>query len=170
VIVVTVGTNEAPFDRLLHAVGELPGDEEILVQHGSSALKPAVAKCVDFLPFDELVALVSQARVVVTHAGVGSIMVALSQGKRPIVVPRLTRFGEAVDDHQLPFARRLAERGLVTLLEDELELASAIGRVHDVVTLDSSARSGLAGELAGYLRLLVDGGDMGHRPGRRHSR
>jgi len=159
VIFVTVGTNEAPFDRLLRAVGDLPpGDEEIVVQRGSSGVRPAVARCVDFLPFDELAAMVGQARVVVTHAGVGSIMVALGQGKRPIVVPRLSRLGEAVDDHQLPFARRLAERGLVTLLEDESELASAIGHDQDVVRLDSSARSGLAGDLAEYLRSLVDGG------------
>ena len=85
-------------------------------------------------------------------------MVALSQGKRPIVVPRLSRFGEAVDDHQLPFARRLAERGLVTLLEDESELASG-DRPTSRTSWHSTAPagSGLAEDLAAYLRSLVDG-------------
>jgi UDP-N-acetylglucosamine transferase subunit ALG13 len=167
-IVVTVGTNEAPFDRLLRAVDELPRDEEIVVQHGSSKVRPAGTTCVGFMPFDELVALLRNARVAVMHAGVGSIMVALSQGKRPVVVPRRSRFGEAVDDHQLPFARRLAERGLVTLVVDETRLAAATEGEHEVATVGSSARSGLADELAFYLRTLV-GGDSG--PGApRHSR
>jgi UDP-N-acetylglucosamine transferase subunit ALG13 len=166
-IVVTVGTNEAPFDRLLRAVDDLPRTEEIVVQHGSSSVKPAVARCVDFVPFDELVALLGDARVVVTHAGVGSIMVALSQGKRPVVVPRLSSFGEAVDDHQLPFAQRLAGRGLVTLVDDESELASAVARDQDAATLRSSARSVLADELASYLHTVVGrgsglGADRGH--------
>ena len=45
--------------------------------------------------------LVREARIVVTHAGVGSILLALTNGKRPFVVPRLRAFGETVDDHQL---------------------------------------------------------------------
>lgn len=165
-IVVTVGTNEARFDRLLHAVDDFPRDEVIVVQRGHSDVRPDVDRCVDFLPFDELAKLVGEARVVVTHAGVGSIMVALSQGRRPIVVPRLSRFGEAVDDHQLPFARRLADRGLVALVEDESKLAAAVARrEQDGVGLESARRSALADDLAAYLRLLV-----GSDGGSRHSR
>ena len=78
------------------------------------------------LPYDELAETMRAARVVVCHAGVGSILTALTNGKRPVTVPRLARLGEAVDDHQLPFARRLAEAGLVTLVEDPAELASAV--------------------------------------------
>ena len=103
-IFVTVGTNEARFDRLLQAFQPSPPDEELLVQHGPSGVRPPGATCVDYLPYDELVATVRRARVVVTHAGVGSIMTALANGKRPIVVPRLRRFDEAVDDHQLQLA------------------------------------------------------------------
>ena len=61
-------------------------------------------------PFDELVEHVRRARVVVSHAGVGSVLTALANGKRPVVVPRLHRFGEAVDDHQLPFAPQARRR------------------------------------------------------------
>ncbi|MEW6583787.1 MAG: glycosyltransferase, partial [Actinomycetota bacterium] len=117
-IFVTVGTNEARFDRLLRAVDGLDVDEEIVVQNGASGVRPARASCVDFLPFDEMVAHVDRCRVVVTHAGVGSILLALSRGRRPVVVPRLKRHGEAVDDHQVPLTRRLAAQGLVTAVED----------------------------------------------------
>lgn len=125
-IFVTVGTNEAPFERLLHAVAELEVDEEIVVQHGSSTTKPENARCVDFLPYDELVELVSSARLVIMHGGVGSVMTALARGASPVVVPRSRRYGEAVDEHQLRFAEALDSRGLVRLVRDPLELRSVV--------------------------------------------
>jgi UDP-N-acetylglucosamine transferase subunit ALG13 len=81
--------------------------------------------------FEQLVEYMRAASVVVTHAGVGSVAVALANGQRPVVVPRLQRYGEAVDDHQLMLGRRLAQNGLVTLVEEpetlgELELESAV--------------------------------------------
>ncbi len=125
-ILVTVGSSAFPFDRLLRAVDALERNEELVVQHGASGLRPDGARCVEFLPFDDLAALVRQARVVVTHAGVGSILLALSNGKRPIVVPRRKSFGETVDDHQLECARRFGRDGLVTVVEDPALLAAAV--------------------------------------------
>ncbi len=78
------------------------------------------------LSYEQLVEDVCRARVVVCHAGVGSVLTALANDKRPIVVPRLQRYGEAVDDHQLAFGRRLAAAGLVTLVEDLGLLADAV--------------------------------------------
>jgi UDP-N-acetylglucosamine transferase subunit ALG13 len=124
-IFVTVGTNEAPFDRLLRAIDELRIDEELIVQHGSSTVRPAGAFCVESLPLAELTELVCRARVVITHAGVGTILTALANGTRPVVVPRLRCHGEAVDDHQVEFARRL-QAELITLVEDMSDLPSAL--------------------------------------------
>ena len=70
--------------------------------------------------------MVRSSRAVVTHAGVGSVLVSLANGKRPVVVPRLKVFGEAVDDHQLQLGRRFAAAGLVTLIEDPSGLAAAL--------------------------------------------
>ena len=125
-ILVTVGTLHFPFERLLRAVDELPGDEELIVQSRAPGTRPERARWVEDLPYEQLVAEIQRARVVVCHAGVGSILTALSNGKRPIVVPRLGRYGEAVDDHQLALGRRLAQDGLVTLVEDPAELAAAV--------------------------------------------
>ena len=125
-IFVTVGTLHFPFERLLRAVDGLPGDEELIVQSRAPGTRPARGRFVEDLTYEQLVAEVSRARVVVCHAGVGSVLTALANGKRPIVVPRLQRYGEAVDDHQLPFGRRLAEAGLVTLVEDPAQLAAAV--------------------------------------------
>jgi len=154
VIFVTVGTNEAGFDRLLRAVERIPQDD-LVVQCGHGAHRPRNAHCVDFLSFGELVEHVRKADAVITHAGVGSVMVALGNGKTPIVVPRLHRFGEAVDDHQLDFARRLASNGLVVLVEDAERLAEA--RLASPPVVAKHEESMLPHELRSYLSDVIDG-------------
>ncbi len=150
-ILVTVGTLHFPFERLLRAVDALPGNEEVLVQSRAPGTRPARARCVEELPYDELVAEIRRARVVVCHAGVGSVLTSLQNGRRPIVVPRLGRYGEAVDDHQLEFGRRLAEAGLVTLVEDTAELASAVA-----APAASPPHGGGANELALDVRATLE--------------
>ena len=150
-IFVTVGTNEARFDRLLAAVDALGADEELIVQHGPSAIRPAGASAVEFLTFDEMVETMRRARIVVTHAGVGSVMTSLLAGNRPIVVPRLHRYGEAVDDHQLPFGRRLAEAGLVVLCEDPDELAPLVASGSGPLDVQLRPSRRLVGDLREYL-------------------
>lgn len=150
-IFVTVGTNEARFDRLLRAVAELPLEEELLVQHGhSSAPACPGAELVDFLSFEAMSEAVRRARIVVTHAGVGSVIVSLSNGKRPVVVPRLQAFCEAVDDHQLQLGRRFAAAELVTLVEDPAALAGALATEQQPSAILPSS-SGLAADLSEFL-------------------
>jgi UDP-N-acetylglucosamine transferase subunit ALG13 len=149
-IVVTTGTNEWAFDRLVRAAAGLGGDEPLFVQHGASQVPHGRGEWVDFIPFDELETRMRAARVVVSHAGVGSIMLARRAGHRPIVLPRLGRLGEAVDDHQVELGRRLHESGLVTLVEDEAELAAAVR---------ADVRAGVAGPapaMAGAAALVSD--------------
>lgn len=155
-IFVTVGTNEARFDRLLEAVAELGDAEPIVVQYGASDVRPRNAENVDFLPFDDLVGRVGSARLVVCHAGVGSVMVALANGKRPIVLPRLRRFREAVDDHQLFFARRLDAAGLVTLVEDASALARAVGSAAAQIAASAPGSTALARELRSVIERRVE--------------
>jgi UDP-N-acetylglucosamine transferase subunit ALG13 len=128
-IFVSVGTHEAPFDRLLRSVYALALDEQIVVQRGPSRVRSSgrVVEA-EYLSFDEVVRHIRKARAVVMHAGVGSVMVALANGKRPIVMPRLHRFDEHVDDHQLELARRLEAHGLVTLVEQLEALREALER------------------------------------------
>ena len=153
-IFVTVGTNETPFDRLVEAAAALPGEEERLIQYGSSQVARGRGDWRDYLAFDEMESAMREARVVVTHAGVGSILLALKCGRHPIVMPRLGALGEAVDDHQLALARRLVETGAVTLVESAAELHQAVtaGTPAGVVRpLRPAAAGGLAQELRSYL-------------------
>jgi UDP-N-acetylglucosamine transferase subunit ALG13 len=149
-IVVSVGTNEARFDRLLTWVSGLATGERLVVQHGPSAVRPPGASCVDFLPFEDLVDLVRRSRAFVTHAGVGSIMVSLSAGRHPIVVARQRRFGEAVDDHQVALADRLAAEGMVTVARSAADLVDALQGDSPGVSPERGS-SVLADELRAYL-------------------
>ena len=155
-ILVTTGTNAPAFDRLLNEVDRLRLDEPVVVQHGPSAIRPAGATCVEYVSFDRFVELVQEARVVVTHAGVGSILVTLMHGKRPVVVPRRAHLGEHVDDHQLELSRRLAGIGVVTLVDHISELEQALdsnGAAPPPAATDG--RGQLVAELGGYLRTIV---------------
>jgi len=161
VIFVTIGTTR-PFDRLLRALGPLH-DEELVVQCGDSAARPAGATCVTFLTYDELADHIRSARVVIAHAGVGTIMTALANGKRPIVVPRRASFGEAADDHQVELARRLAASGLVTLVEDPAALAGVLREADPELDAARSESSGLASELRAYMEAAIATGSRTSR-------
>ena len=154
-IFVTVGTNEATFDRLLRAVAVLEPRADVVVQHGhSSALAPSGATVIPFLSFDEMSELVRNADAVVTHAGVGSNLLALTNGKRPIVVPRRKQFGEAVDDHQVELGQRLAASGLVTFVDSPSDLGSAL-EGHRSRVKPVSLSSSLSAELRSFLAAAI---------------
>jgi beta-1,4-N-acetylglucosaminyltransferase len=153
-IFVTIGTSE-PFDRLLRAVDALPGEERLIVQTGASTVRPERATCVSFVPYEEVVGHIRAARVVVTHAGAGSVLTCLAAGTRPIVIPRLRRYGETSDDHQLAFGRRLDEVGLVTLVEDLRLLADVVGAASANPVVQRPAHDRLADDLRAYLETAV---------------
>ena len=163
-IFVSVGTHETPFDRLLQAISELKLDEELVVQHGLSAVRCDGAIEFDYLPFDRVLDYVREARAIVTHAGVGSVMLALANEKRPIVMARRHRFGEAVDDHQVELAARLEATGLVSVVEDSGDLVETLGRGARPPALDS-AGPWLGVSLRAYLTTRL-GEPLGTRNGR----
>jgi UDP-N-acetylglucosamine transferase subunit ALG13 len=79
------------------------------------------------------------------------VLVALANGKRSIVVPRLQRFREAVDDHQAIFARRLHDAGLVYLVENPRDLGDVLRHPPTDAPVASPNDLGLAEELHAYL-------------------
>ncbi|BDR54289.1 multidrug MFS transporter [Bombiscardovia apis] len=113
-ILVTVGTHEQPFDRLLREVDELVRSgrisEPVVVQYGYSTYLPSQCDTFQFLSIDQLNYYLGQARMVITHAGPSSFMEVLKLGKTPIVVPRQLEFGEHLNNHQVDFARAVEKR------------------------------------------------------------
>lgn len=126
-IFATVGSTQIPFERLMHGLAELPG-EELFVQHGPVPPPPNAAWSSAYMQFPDVVANMERADAVVCHAGAGSILCALRVGHVPIVVPRLKRYRETVDDHQLEFARALAVDGKVVCADDLGRLAEIVAK------------------------------------------
>jgi UDP-N-acetylglucosamine transferase subunit ALG13 len=125
VIFATVGTHQDGFPRMLAALEAL-GDVDLVVQYGHGS-PPANARVADaFLPFPAMDANFAAADVVITHAGVGSILLAVRHGHQPIVMPRLHRLREHVDDHQSQLAGQLAALGRVRVVEHGEALAQAV--------------------------------------------
>lgn len=127
---VMVGTHVQPFDRLLQVVqraardGVLP--EPLVVQTGASRLRlPEAAEARSLFSPDEVDAHVRASRVVICHAGTGSITTALRAGRRPIVIARRT--GEHFDDHQGELAAEMEALGLAVPVDGELT-AAAVAR------------------------------------------
>lgn len=126
-IFATVGTHGQPFSRLLDAAMALPG--EVIVQYGHNRRPPGCPLCVAFMDFPDMIAHMERAEAVVTHAGVGSILSARRAGHVPVVVPRLARLGEHVDDHQSELTRSLEEHGHVIAVWEIERLPEAVASV-----------------------------------------
>jgi UDP-N-acetylglucosamine transferase subunit ALG13 len=126
VIFATVGSHPSfRFDRFLRALEALPAGE-LVVQHGPGEPPPNATQAMPWMTFAEVVETMERADHVVSHAGVGTILCAVRAGHVPVVFPRLKRYGETVDDHQLELGRRLAGDGRLVLVEEGAELAGAV--------------------------------------------
>ena len=113
-IFVTVGTHEQPFNRLVHEIDNLKRDgvitEDVIMQTGYSTYEPKYCQWDKLIPYKQMIKNVEDARIVITHGGPASFIMPLQIGKTPIVVPRQMKFVEDVNDHQVDFARNVAER------------------------------------------------------------
>lgn len=132
-VFVTVGTDAFPFTRLMRWIeGWLAGGGgarvQMIVQHGPSR-PPEGVEAHEFLPYADVRAAMKRAAAIVCHGAGPSVLESLENQTIPIVVPRRRAFGEAVDDHQVAFARRMAAEGLVRLADSPEELAAALDEV-----------------------------------------
>lgn len=143
-IFVTVGTHEQQFNRLVSYMDEWASkhDEEVVIQSGFSTYEPKSATFSKLYPYKTMVELVDKARIVITHGGPSSFIMPLQIGKVPVVVPRMKDFEEHVNDHQLDFARAVAERqGNIIVIEDVTKLADTIDNYDSIV---NGMKNGLA--------------------------
>ena len=126
-IYVTVGTMFLGFPRLVSKMDEIAGEtgERVIVQTGLGKTLPEHCEHFDFKPREEVLAIQREARVIVCHAGIGSALDAL-QSRRPfIIVPRLKRHGEHMNDHQLDVAEAVQRRGWGRMVTEVSELPEA---------------------------------------------
>ncbi|HTY54352.1 MAG TPA: glycosyltransferase [Candidatus Binataceae bacterium] len=130
-IFVTVGNANQPFDRLLRGVercveaGSIA--DEVLIQAGNTrGFNSSRCKVVDFLPAAEFERVLKEARVIISHAGAGTLIHVLRAGKTPVLMPRREKYGEHVDDHQVEIVEALAAEGRVIAAYEPEDLPAAV--------------------------------------------
>lgn len=153
-IFVTVGTDDRSFDRLLIAIDEISDEftHDFIVQIGYSDYEPRTVEWFRFTNRERIAELFRDADVVVCHAGAGTILEVLSRGKPAVIVPRLSKYGEHLDDHQLELAHVLGNRPGVFVVEDIEGLEAAIGASLDTDIVERQLQqSDLSDFLTAYL-------------------
>ncbi len=122
-ILATVGT-QLPFPRLLAAL------DWIAVEHGLRVVAQtcgnlAGAKALEQHPFltpDRLAASIGEARVIVGHAGIGTIFAGMRAQKPLVLYPRRAALGEHRNDHQMATAAAMAQHAGIHVAWDDAEL------------------------------------------------
>lgn len=158
-IFVATGTQE-PFDRLIQTIDRLApilNTDRVVAQVCHSQFTAQHMECHDFLPPSQFDALFMEAELVVAHAGMGTILSALAKEKPLLVMPRLARFGEHRNDHQLATALAFEKLRYVHVAYDEAQLeeklvgllANKAGQLHQIAPHAS-------GELVEELRSLAN--------------
>lgn len=126
-IYVTVSGCSRPFMRLLDKMEGIAGeiDEKVIMQTGTDYVSQnALVK--KYFPRDEANRLIKESRLVVAHAGIGVIICALKLFTPIVIFPRLKKFNEHFDDHQLDICKILENRQGIRVVYDVQHLKDAI--------------------------------------------
>ena len=134
-IFVTLGSQKFQFNRLLKKLDELVENglkDEIFAQIGYSDYKPKNYYYKEFLDRDEFKEIMNKSNIVITHGGTGAIITAVKQNKKVIAIPRLAKYGEHVDDHQVQLVKEFEESGIIKAVYDEHHLKNALEEINNL--------------------------------------
>ncbi len=152
-ILVTVGTADWPFIRMIRAMDRIAGqiDKRVLMQVGHTPLVPKHAECFKFVPYEKMQQYLREASMIVCHASTGPLSSARRFNKPVVVVPREPQLGEAPDAHQLETASRIKDYSrMVEVVNDTKQLLEAVRRA-----MEKSAQ-GMTYERDSEFRALIE--------------
>jgi len=131
-IFVALGTQKFQFNRLLQMIDQLLADgkiaEPVFAQVGNSDYEPRNFQYASFLDKNEFEEKIRECDVLITHSGVATIIAGLKNEKKVIVVPRLSKYGEHVDDHQVQIAESFSKQNYVIMCAENDNLEKLIAR------------------------------------------
>lgn len=135
-IFITLGSQKFQFNRLLEYVDKLIDDnvisEDVFAQTGYSDYKPKKFEYVDFVSRKTFQEKIKDSTFVITHAGTGAIVSALKKNKRVIAMPRLSEYGEHVDDHQKDISSIFLDKNYILTAEDYEELKADVSKIEEL--------------------------------------
>lgn len=135
-IFVTLGSQKFQFNRLLKELDRLIEEnkinEEVFAQIGYSDYKPQHFEYKEFVDRDEFKDIMDKCDIVIAHGGTGAIITAVKKDKKVIAIPRLAKYGEHVDDHQIQLVDEFKELNLIYPVYDEKEFGKAINEIRNM--------------------------------------
>lgn len=140
-ILVTVGT-DLPFDRMVKVIDSWAREnqrQDVFAQIGEGGWKPEYIRHAEFLQPVEFSEYFNSSKIIISHAGMGTILSALFHGKPILVMPKLAKLGEHRNEHQTATALRMREFGNVNVAFDEQELRDRLDHLDE---LEPSRRIG----------------------------
>lgn len=149
-----LGGGKIGFPRLIKEMDCIAGkiDEEVLMQIGDTDYVPLNAEYFKFLTKSEMEERYKNARVVVCHDGVGSIITGLKYGKPIIAMPRMKKYGEVAYDSKADLAEELAKEERIIVIYDVKNLESALKNINNMGTSEIiGKKSMLIYKLMAYL-------------------
>ncbi len=128
-ILLTIGT-QLPFDRLVEALDTIAAeiDEPVFGQIGRSSYRPSHFEWAEALDPGAFEQKFRAARLIVAHAGIGTVLSAQRNAKPIILFPRQVKYGEHRNDHQLATCAQLEGRPGIVIARTAEELAEAVKR------------------------------------------
>ena len=155
-IFIVTGTQE-PFDRLLKIVDRWYSRNKgvmIVAQTGKSTFSSKNMKCFDYLEPDVFIEYFNNADVIIGHAGIGTIIEALENKKKLVVFPRLLKYNEHRNNHQLHTAKGFDELGLINVAYNENELLEYLDDLDSILKkekIDNKAEQKLIDSLFTFI-------------------
>lgn len=129
-ILVLLGTQHNEFTRLIQEVENCIKNkiinDKVIVQAGFTKYQSDKMEIFDMISKEELEKYMSSANLVITHGGVGSIIMALEKRKKVIAVPRLHEYGEHVNNHQRQIINVFSEKNYLIGIQNVEDLPKAI--------------------------------------------
>ena len=146
-IFVTVGTHEQQFNRLIKEIDRLKEEnliqDEVFIQTGYSNYVPKYCKWEKLISYEKMNQFIEKADVIITHGGPATFMAVIAKGKNPIVVPRLKKFGEHVNDHQLEFVEKVLNIYNLTVITNISDLNFYISNSDEQQKSDLKSKNNL---------------------------
>ena len=137
-IFIIVGTQE-PFDRMIKAIDEwavIHKELSIFAQISKAQYQPKSFPFTDFIAPELFDLRFREADLIISHAGMGTIISALANSKPIIVMPRLAANHEHRNDHQVDTAKSFEELGFVKAVYTEQEMHNALDSAHNLKTAE----------------------------------
>lgn len=131
-VFVSVGTQKQQFTRIFELVekSKVLDKEEIVAQTGNTKFESKKIKMLPSIDVDKFSEYIKKADIVICHGGVGTIFNALENEKKVLVVPRLEKYKEHINDHQLEVANELEKEGYLLVYEDGKEFDFYVKRLN----------------------------------------